>query len=479
MKKLREYFRNTSLTTKIRISYLLLVIPLVLLLIVSLYVMQRSSRKYSEMISSAALAGDFSLDFKKDFDYETYLLIVGNKTVDETPLIDMIDEADKVVDGLIPITSSGENLDRLKSVRKYLKNLRKYEKRIERNLSANAEYDANIEIWENDVQIVTGLIKEEIFQYIFHEIRDMQAEKAEMDRFYQNAMTWGFVALLILTVMIVFFSVYLPHSFTRPITDLVHVTDRISKGDLSARSDNDSNDEVGVLSKSMNQMIEKINELLSQITKEQIRIREAELELLQSQINPHFLYNTLDTIIWLAEGGDEKRVVDMVKSLSAFFRTSLSRGKDIITIREELVHAGSYLQIQQFRYQDILEYEIDVPADMEDLSIPKITIQPLIENALYHGIKNKRGGGKIVVSGKRNGDDIVISVSDNGIGMTPERLAEVMDGLNGTEPADNAIYGLYNVNERIKLKFGDRYGITLHSVYGSGSTCDILLPGSA
>ncbi len=476
MRKIREKFGNVSLTTKIRISYLLLVIPLVLLTIGCFYMMQRSSRTYSEMISSAALAGDFSLDFKKDYDYETYLLIVGNKTVEDSSINDLIKDADSVVDGLIKITESNENLTRLKGVKKYLENLRKYERRIEKNLEANAEYDANMEIWENDVQIVTGLIKEEIFKYMFYEIRDLQAEKADMDRFYRRAMTGSLAAFAVLTVMVIVFSIYLPKSFTKPITDLVDVTDRVSKGDLQARSVNESRDEVGELSQSMNQMIDKINELLSQITREQIRIREAELELLQSQINPHFLYNTLDTIIWLAEGGDEKRVVSMVKSLSAFFRTSLSRGKDIITIREELIHAKSYLEIQQFRYQDILEYDIEVPEEFNECTIPKITIQPLVENALYHGIKNKRGGGRIDIAAKRMGDDFVISVTDDGIGMTKERLEEVKGGIEKARPADNAIYGLYNVNERIKLKFGSKYGITLHSVYGRGSTCDILLP---
>ena len=476
MRKVREYFRNTSLATKIRISYLLLVVPLVLLLIVSIYMMQQSSQKYNSMISSAALAGDFSLDFKKDFDYETYLLIVGNKTVEESRLDDLIEDADTVVDGLIKITQDGDNLQRLKAVSKYLENLRKYKHRIERNLEVSEEYDANMEIWENDVQIVTSLIKEEIFQYVFYEIRDMQLEKAEMDTFYNRAMTGSIISLVILSLMVAMFSIYLPNSFAKPITDLIGVTDRVSKGDLDARSLNDSNDEVGVLAHSMNQMIEKINELLEQITVEQIRIREAELELLQLQINPHFLYNTLDTIIWLAEGGDEKRVVSMVKSLSAFFRTSLSRGRDIITLKEELVHAKSYLEIQQFRYQDILTYSIDVPDEFSECMIPKITIQPLVENALYHGIKNKRGGGKIVISAKSEGDDLMISVTDDGIGMSDERLAEVVAGLEGDRPSENAIYGLYNVNERIKLKFGSKYGITLHSVFNEGSTCDILLP---
>jgi two-component system sensor histidine kinase YesM len=210
MNTLRRKYTNTSLATKIRISYLLLVIPLVLLIIGCFYMMQRSSQKYNDMISSAVLAGDFSLDFKKDFDYETYLLIVGNKTVEESELESLIDDADGVVEGLMDVTANGENLSRLKGVRKYLENLRKYEKRIEKNLIANEEYDANIEIWENDVQIVTELIKEEIFRYVFYEIRDMQAETAEMDLFYRRAMTGSLVGLGLLTLMVIAFSVYLP-----------------------------------------------------------------------------------------------------------------------------------------------------------------------------------------------------------------------------------------------------------------------------
>ena len=479
MSDIRKRFRNTSLATKIRISYLLLVIPLVILLVIYFYMLHVSSQKYSDMISSAVLAGDFSFDFKKDFDYETYLLIVGNKTIEESSLDDMIDEADRVVDGLMEITENEDNLARLGGVEKYLDNLRKYVDRIEKNLEGGVEYDANIEIWENDVQIVTGLIKEEIFRYVFYEIRDMQEEKAQMDSFYRRAVMGSIISFAILTIMVAAFSVYVPKSFTKPITDLVAVTGKVAAGDLEARSTNDADDEVGALSRSMNQMIDKINGLLSQITKEQIRIREAELELLQAQINPHFLYNTLDTIIWLAEGGDRRQVVEMVKSLSAFFRTSLSRGRDIITIREELQHAKSYLEIQQFRYQDILEYEIDVPEAFHEYMIPKITIQPVVENALYHGIKNKRGGGRIQISAEARGNDFIIRIEDNGIGMTPERLYEVTEGLKGAQPSENAIYGLYNVNERIILKFGSGYGITLHSVYNEGTVCNILLPQKA
>ena len=223
-------------------------------------------------------------------------------------------------------------------------------------------------------------------------------------------------------------------------------------------------------------MIDKINELIGQVTTEQIRLRKAEFELLQAQINPHFLYNTLDAIVWLAEAGEQRKVVSMVGSLSEFFRMSLNQGKDIVTIKEELQHIRSYLEIQQMRYQDILEYEIDIPQELFDDRIPKITIQPLVENALYHGIKNKRGGGKIQISGRVENDCAIVQIRDNGIGITPERLKQIIDGMVNKVPTESDIYGLYNVNERIRLDFGEKYGITIDSTHMEGTCVSVIVP---
>lgn len=476
MSRLRVYLKNTSLKVKIRLTYVALVVPIIILLIFGYSAMFKSAERYNEMINSAALAGEFSLDFKKDFDYETYLLIVGNKTTEESKMSELLEDANRVIDGLEEITTDSSDTDRLRSVKKYLGNLEKYKARIEANLSEEDKYDDNMQIWENDVQIVTSLIREEVFNFIYYEIRDMQTEREEMENFYYRFVYTSVVACVVIGILLVLFSIYLPASIAKPITQLVKVTKRVAQGDLTVRSDIVSKNEVGVLSESLNIMIDKTNELLAQITKEQVRIREAELELLQSQINPHFLYNTLDTIVWLAEGGYQKEVVSMVKSLSAFFRTSISRGKDVITISEEMVHARSYLEIQRFRYQDILNYDINIPDELGNYLIPKITIQPLIENALYHGIKNKRGGGKIVVSARILEDGFDILVSDDGIGMTDERLKQVKDGISSKAPSEKKIYGLYNVNERIKLKFGKDYGLNIESQEDIGTTSIIHLP---
>ena len=474
--KIRQIYNHSTLATKIRYSYLLLLIPMVTFLIFCFCNLWASNRNYEDMLNSTVVASEFSLDFKKDFDYETYLLIVENKSVEESMLEDMLNDANRIVKGLEELTDSQENMNRLNSAKKYLNNLEIYKNRIEQNLKDGNKYEDNIEIWENDVQIVTSLLRETIFQYIFFEIKDLQQARTQYQNFFVEMIRFSVVAFAAIFVLITALSYYIPLSITRPIRKLSEVTDQVAKGDLTVRSDVRSGAEVSVLSDSLNTMIDKIDELLEQVKKEQIRLRKAEFELLQSQINPHFLYNTLDAIVWLAEAGEQKKVVSMVGSLSDFFRTSLNQGKDIITIKEELQHSRSYLEIQQMRYQDILNYEIHVPEELHRYLIPKITIQPLVENALYHGIKNKRGPGRIVISGRKEEDFLILQIEDNGIGMRKERLDQVKEGMNQKIPTEKDIYGLYNVNERIRLNFGEKYGLSIESTYGEGTVVSIILP---
>jgi two-component system sensor histidine kinase YesM len=472
----KDFYDRSSLTSKIRYSYLVILIPIFLFLLFCFYNLWAANYRYQDMINSTVAASEFTLDFKKDFDYETYLLIVGNKTVEESELRDMLTNANRIITGLEQITDSKDNLARLKSIKKYLNNLDTYVDRIEQNIRAGNRYEDNMEIWENDIQIVTTLVRETIFQYIYYEIKGIQESHAEYQSFFVSMIEISVIAFVAVLLLIVFISHYIPLSISRPITELVEVTQQVSQGNLQVRSHVNTGVEAKQLSESLNTMIDKINALLEQVKKEQIRIRKAEFELLQAQINPHFLYNTLDTIIWLAESDEQKQVVHMVESLSDFFRTSLNQGKDIISIKEEIQHVRSYLEIQQMRYQDILEYEIDVPEEFYQNTIPKITVQPLVENALYHGIKNKRGKGKITVRGYREGSFFILEVQDNGIGMQTERLVQVRNALLYKQLAESKVYGLYNVNERIRLNCGEEYGLRISSTYQEGTTVKILLP---
>lgn len=475
-KGLMKHYRDYTLAKKIRLSFIALELPLVVMLLYCIYCLWDVNSRYDDMIQSAVVASEFSLDFKRDFDDEAYLLIAGNKTIEESEMSNLLSEAGRVENDLYKLTTSESNLKRLKSARKYLQNLDTYKSRIEENIKEGDLYEENMLIWENDIQIVSALLQETMSEYIYYEIKDLQIAKDQYQIFYEKLIHAIFAAMGIILVLLLILMLVIPRSISKPIAQLSSVTRQVAKGDLTARSNVEVGGEVGELSYNFNVMIDKINELLAQVTNEQIRLRKAELELLQSQINPHFLYNTLDTIVWLAEGSDQKAVVSMVQSLSEFFKTSLNQGKEIVTIAEEIKHARSYLEIQHVRYQDILEYEINIPESLYQCWIPKITIQPLIENALYHGIKNQRGMGKITVTGAEVDGHCEIYVKDNGKGMTPERLKQVHEKITDNRQVGGEIFGLSNVNERIQLKFGKEYGIVVDSVLDQGTEIVVKLP---
>ena len=231
-------------------------------------------------------------------------------------------------------------------------------------------------------------------------------------------------------------------------------------------------EEIEELDEGINKMARKISALLENVRQEKEMQHLTELQLIQAQVNPHFLYNTLDTIVWLIEGGMTDDAVEMISSLSIFFRTSLSKGNDIIPLSEEERHTLSYLEIQQYRYRDILEFEINIPKELSGIPVPKLSIQPLAENALYHGIKNRRGKGKILIEGREEEDVLVLTVSDNGQGMTPERLHEVQEAIRTGERAG---FGLAAVAERIALYYGPGYGMKIFSEEGKGTTVEIRL----
>lgn len=475
-KKLKNLYEKASLETKIRWSYMAILIPLVIFIFFALASLITMNKNYSRMLDSLTTASGFSLEFKNDFDYETYLVIVGSKSYEESGIDSMLTDASKVVDELIVITTDQNNIRRLENAKKYLENLKTYVSRIEDNLNKENLYEENIQIWENDVQIVTSLIEDTISEYIYYDIEETEVERQAYSGRVFMLMVISMIAIATLFVVIAYFSYYIPLSISRPIKRITEVTNAVAGGNLSVRSEEFEGEETRTLSRSLNSMIDKINELLSQVTTEQIRLRKAEFELLQSQINPHFLYNTLDAIVWLAESGEKEKVVSTVSSLSNFFRASLNQGKDIVTVKEDIGHVRSYLEIQKVRYEDILDYEISVPEEVNPYLIPKITIQPLVENALYHGIKNKRGKGKITICGEKREDCVLLHIVDNGQGITEERLKVVLNNINNRSESEKTTYGLYNVNERIRLDFGEDYGISISSEYGNGTTVSVKLP---
>lgn len=230
--------------------------------------------------------------------------------------------------------------------------------------------------------------------------------------------------------------------------------------------------EFQALSESFEHMVTIIQQLMEKVKYEEITLRKTELKALQAQINPHFLYNTLDSILWMCEQDMAKEAVKMVEALARLFRISISKGKELITIENELNHAKSYLLIQSIRYKNQFQYEFEVEQDIQYYLCNKITLQPLLENAIYHGINRmvEEGLIKIKVYGKE--DDIVFQVIDNGIGMSEEKCL----GILNNEPGETKGIGLKNVNDRVQIFFGRHYGLKIESEEDVGTTITVKFP---
>lgn len=292
------------------------------------------------------------------------------------------------------------------------------------------------------------------------------------------------VSVLLSGLFVILLYVSLTKRIIRPIQLLKIKMRKAADGYLEAKIKTDGHDEIADLSDSFNTMLDNIKLLIDKNNREQEQVKKAELRTLQAQINPHFLYNTLESIIWLAQSNQNEKVVQLVKAMAKFFRISLNKGKDWVSIKTELDHVQSYLTIQHMRYYDILSYEIDVPKELYPYPILGMTLQPLIENAIYHGIKNKRGMGIIRVTGEMQSDAIVLIVTDNGAGMSADKLQRVNAsllmsadnlGYNGDNEFEGG-FGLFNVHQRIRLYFGEQYGLHLESVEGEGTKVCIKIP---
>lgn len=230
------------------------------------------------------------------------------------------------------------------------------------------------------------------------------------------------------------------------------------------------------LSHSIASMVSTMRHLMDDIIQQEAQKRRSELEVLQSQINPHFLYNTLDSVIWMTESGRYQESIQMVTSLARLFRIALSRGKRIIPLADELEHARHYLNIQQIRYKNKFDAAVTAGPGAEGLYTLKLTVQPLLENAIYHGITGSEEDGLITVHAYREGDDLIIDVSDNGVGMRPEVAATLLSDERPELPTTGSGIGVRNVHQRIRLTFGEPYGLTVFSEPDEGTTIRLRLP---
>ena len=425
-----DRFQRVNLRRRLLAMYAVIILPLMIISVFLMYELNVFCRSYDAIVRNVTKANRYSLEFKNEFDSVMYQMVARSLTKGEVGSVlgmqdpdELITDAEEAFRSLRNTTNSDQAKDKIASIEKLLSTLRKRMDDINDSIDSEGSYDENLERLDTDIRILTGLIQERISEYIYYESESMENIRQQMDEQRLRVMNMIILALILALGASVGFYMFISRSITEPVANL-------------------------------------------------------ELKLLQAQINPHFLYNTLDNIIWLAEDGRKEEVEDIASSLSLFFRTTLSGGRDFIKIKEELNHIEAYLHIQRQRYRDILTYDIDVPEELSEYLIIKMTLQPVVENALYHGIKNKRGGGRILISGREEGDYVFLNVKDEGIGMDERTLSHLKNIISGeTKPsADNTGFGMSNVAERMRLNYGNHCGINIRSEYGKGTEVEIFIP---
>ncbi len=271
-------------------------------------------------------------------------------------------------------------------------------------------------------------------------------------------------------------SYQLSYTISKPILKLVRIMKEIKQGNLGLRADFNANDEIGMLGDGFNSLMDRINKLLDQIYNEQRIKRENEFRLLQSQIKPHFLYNTIETIISFIKLDLKENAIMSAKYLAGFYRISLSKGNDIITIDDEMLLIKNYLSIQKLRYIEYMDYELQFDEEILKYQIPKLTLQPLVENSIYHGLKQKEDKGTLIIKGFKNGECIDIEVFDDGIGISPDKI----DSILHSSAVQNKLtdFGVSSVDTRLKLLYGEEYGLKIESTVGEYTKVTVKLPAT-
>jgi two-component system, sensor histidine kinase YesM len=457
---------NLSIRVKILVSLGIVILLMGTTNVVSMLQVLSYSRQYDAIITNITTANSISGSIKPDIDNEMWKIVAGKNDFSEGRQYEIIADINAQVRWMMENTDSPRARVKLDLILRTVQSLEEsidlMGDAIARNSTA-AENEAVLE----QIRFVTSVVEEVVQDYVIYEVHRMEGQYDVMRegfdrwRIFSILLIFGAVAFAVIAAWSLSKSIY------TPIKKLHDVTTTITRNDLQALMTSDNVDEITELGMSFNIMIGKIKELLDSKMKEQENLKKAELRALQAQINPHFLYNTLDTIIWMAEAKKTAQVVEIVSALSRFFRISLSKGMDWITIGEEVERTRSYLTIQKMRYRD------------SENTILKLILQPLVENALYHGIKNKRQGGTIWVRARRkNRDEILLEVEDDGIGFPPEKLYQLRAELeddSGDIKLESG-FGIGNVNRRIRLYYGKPYGLSVRSEYNTGTCVTLVIP---
>ena len=474
--------KNISLRRTLLITYFSLLFITLIPSMYSVIVAQIHTKQYSQIINNIGRANNIISIAKNDIPLELWDIISGKKKFEEADHHKMLDEIKAGLSLMLLNNKNEDSRGKLEVANRAYATLRRNVDMLILQINNGSRVTQN-EATLDEIRTITSLFSDIMQDFIVAEI-DAASRTNQTLRNTSIILTTIQIIITVLAIIISINSfISVSNAIQKPISDMENLSTRVSNGDLTARIDIPHVNELDTLAGNLNTMAGQIDILIKKNMEEQKNFQKAEMKALQAQITPHFLYNTFDTIVWLAEEEKTEEVVRITKAFSDFLRISLSRGHEWITISQELDHIKNYLTIQKIRYADILNYKIDADEALMEVKMIKLVLQPLIENAIYHGIKNKRGRGELTVSVHYKDDlrtAVSFTVEDNGAGFTEERLGEVRNELRtGSLDSEklSSVYGLYNVNKKLKLYYGDRTeGLIIESKAGKGSRISFTIP---
>ena len=458
----------TSITLQVRRSVASIAVLLAVPALIGLVFMLMYSAQTQAMIQRMDAAARMKPVLESTIPENLFSVAAGRTSFDESNVETLIRETDETLDMLLGETQGGGQMQ-LTIARRTMDTLEQYVYKVRDGMAAGTPI-SKIESIVDEVRNVGRLVTDMLDAFTTEEI----ANATDSSRRLRTIVTIAAVA----EVLLLLFAFLRTRNETRRLTNSIHTAiysleetvRRIAEGQFGDRVKGMNVEELRELGEQINQMADRLETLIEQVRQNQDHLSKAELRTLQAQINPHFLYNTLDTIVWQAESGKGDEVVRLTRNLSDFFRIALSSGADWIPVSQELKHVSAYLSIQKTRYRDILDYEVDQAEGLEEVYMLKLLLQPLVENALYHGIKNRRGGGRILVKVKRQNRIMTFTVADTGKGMSPEQLKALEESLQEEVPTSQAAmepghsgFGMRNVDMRIRLYYKKQTGLLIQS----------------
>ena len=468
--------RTNSIRKTLKFTNIVIILASIVPFFINTLYYNITLNQYEGIIENVYSASSLSSRLKGEIYTTMWNVVTGKTAFKENTQYELINRIKNNLDQLEKNANSADNGYLVQVARNTLETMEGYVDKIGDNIAHNKPVSENEKIL-GEITSVSDLLYDVIQKFV----------AAEMDLAHvQNTKIKRSLDLMTLTQILLFVAILLfllrnyrqlNRSINEPIYRLKTMASRIAQGDLSIRVEKPEISELDELTDSLNSMAGKLIELIEQNVQKQRNLQKAEMKALQAQIAPHFMYNTLGTILSLAEDGQTENVVTTTLALSSFFRLSLNKGRDWVTVAEEKSHVENYLAIQKMRYGAILEYDIDFSPEILEESMLKLLLQPLVENAIYHGIKKTRRRGHIALKGYRAGDHMIFTVEDNGNGMTAEELAKLRGSLSHYDVSNPGTgFGLYNVYKRIELYYETDDGLTVESEYDKGCTITLRLP---